>query len=129
MKLNAKLPKWVFIVTMIIAIVVIVLIVWQAAVILTDIRQISLSIAEIGKDYCGADKHREERLERIGFCGWSTDGSCNDDRGCTVGGCSNQVCQSKNEEPVITTCEYAECYNAESYNVECKCINKECKWD
>ncbi|MDD5171495.1 MAG: eight-cysteine-cluster domain-containing protein [Candidatus ainarchaeum sp.] len=62
------------------------------------------------------------------FCGWSTNGSCSADEDCTSGGCSNQVCQSENEEPVITTCEYTECYNAAAFGVSCGCVSGQCQW-
>ena len=62
------------------------------------------------------------------FCGWSTNGSCSSDSGCTTGGCSGQVCQSINEEPVVTTCEYRECYDDEAYGLECGCVNGQCQW-
>ena len=48
-----------------------------------------------------------------GFCGWSTYGKCNSDEDCIRGGCSSQVCQSKYEEPVFTTCEVKGCYDAD----------------
>ena len=63
-----------------------------------------------------------------GFCGRSTNGQCSADADCTAGGCSGQVCQSKSEEPVITTCEYTECYNAQIYGKTCGCVNKKCQW-
>jgi len=66
---------------------------------------------------------------RIGdFCGRSTNGQCSSDADCITGGCSGQVCQSKSEEPVITTCEYTECYNAQTYGVICSCVNSKCQW-
>lgn len=62
------------------------------------------------------------------FCGFSTYDSCSANSDCIVGGCSSQVCQSKNEEPAITTCEYRECYNAEKYGASCLCLNEQCQW-
>ena len=62
------------------------------------------------------------------FCGTSTYGSCTIDSDCIAGGCSGQVCQSKNEEPIVTTCEYKDCYNAQSYGLDCKCVDKKCQW-
>jgi len=62
------------------------------------------------------------------FCGYSTYGNCNSDADCITGGCSGQVCQSRMEEPVITTCEFRECYNAEIYAYKCRCLNKKCQW-
>jgi len=62
------------------------------------------------------------------FCGTSSYGSCVSNLDCTAGGCSGQVCQSKNEESMITTCEYKDCYNAQSYGLGCKCVDKKCQW-
>lgn len=62
------------------------------------------------------------------FCGWETYGKCDLDADCIRGGCSGQVCQSKNEEPVITTCEWKECYDLNLFQLKCRCINKQCKW-
>jgi len=62
------------------------------------------------------------------FCGTSTYDSCETNEECIPAGCSSQVCQSKNEESLFTTCEYTECYNPEPYNLECQCIENECQW-
>jgi len=62
------------------------------------------------------------------FCGFSTKGDCLTNEDCQVGGCSGQVCQSKNEEPVISTCEYRPCYNADQYQLGCLCFNSQCQW-
>lgn len=62
------------------------------------------------------------------FCGRSTYGSCKTDEDCLKGGCSSQVCQAKNEESIITTCEWRDCYNAETYGVRCGCFNSKCQW-
>jgi len=66
---------------------------------------------------------------RIGdFCGRSSNGQCSSDADCITGGCSGQVCQSKNEEPIITTCEYTDCYNPQPYGVTCSCKAGKCQW-
>jgi eight-cysteine-cluster-containing protein len=67
--------------------------------------------------------------QRTFFCGTSTKGTCETDNDCIVGGCSNSVCQGKNETPVITTCMYSECQNVEKYNAKCLCENNKCKWN
>jgi eight-cysteine-cluster-containing protein len=67
--------------------------------------------------------------ERTFFCGTSTKGTCEVNEDCIVGGCSNSVCQSKSEEPAITTCIYSECQNAEKYDAECICMDKKCRWN
>lgn len=63
-----------------------------------------------------------------GFCGISTFGSCLKSLDCLKAGCSGQICQSKKEEPIITTCEYKDCYNSGKYNIECQCLNRQCQW-
>ena len=63
-----------------------------------------------------------------GFCGTSTLGACSMDSDCVKGGCSGQVCQSKDEEQLATTCEYRDCYNDKDYGLECKCESDKCKW-
>ncbi|MEM4389602.1 MAG: eight-cysteine-cluster domain-containing protein [Candidatus Micrarchaeia archaeon] len=62
------------------------------------------------------------------FCGYSTNGPCAADVDCIRGGCSGQVCQSRTEKPVITTCEYRECYEAERYGLACRCVAGACRW-
>ena len=62
------------------------------------------------------------------FCGRSSYGKCLTDLNCITGGCSKEVCQSKDEEPVITTCVFKECYNVEKYSRQCKCVNEQCQW-
>jgi len=64
----------------------------------------------------------------IEFCGFSTFGKCKNDSDCFISGCSSQVCQSKLEEPILTTCEYRECYNYFKFNLSCKCIDNMCQW-
>jgi eight-cysteine-cluster-containing protein len=63
-----------------------------------------------------------------GFCGWSTLDQCFSDSDCVTGGCSSQVCQSKGEEPVVTTCEWQDCYRDEIYDLSCKCLDNKCQW-
>lgn len=68
------------------------------------------------------------KLDKSGFCGQSTSGVCESDSDCVADGCSGQVCRSTNESPVITTCEWRECYDDEKYNVGCGCIGRRCGW-
>ncbi|MEM4245452.1 MAG: eight-cysteine-cluster domain-containing protein [Candidatus Nanoarchaeia archaeon] len=78
---------------------------------------------------CFANKCTQVKVERLeDFCGTSTFGSCTTSADCVVGGCSGQVCQSKNEEPVITTCEFRDCYDADAYKLKCECYNNQCQW-
>jgi len=62
------------------------------------------------------------------FCGTSTYGNCVSNSDCVKDGCSSQVCRSKNEKSIVTTCEYKDCYNAQSYGLGCKCVDKKCQW-
>jgi eight-cysteine-cluster-containing protein len=62
------------------------------------------------------------------FCGWSTNGQCSLDSDCQSAGCSGQVCQSKSEEPILTTCEWRECYDKTKYGLTCKCVENKCQW-
>lgn len=53
---------------------------------------------------------------------------CTQDSDCKTGGCSGTVCQSKDVEPIFTTCEWKEeyaCYK----QINCKCIDNKCQWD
>ena len=62
------------------------------------------------------------------FCGNSTYGSCVADLDCITGGCSGQTCQSRDEEPIITTCEWLDCYDETVYGFECRCVDQKCQW-
>lgn len=62
------------------------------------------------------------------FCGISTKGKCSLSSDCTIGGCSGQVCQSKSEKPVDTTCEWKDCFDAGAYGIGCGCLGGECQW-
>jgi eight-cysteine-cluster-containing protein len=63
-----------------------------------------------------------------GFCGTSTFAECITNDECTTGGCSSQICQGTNEEPLISTCEYKECYDPKTYEVNCQCNENKCQW-
>ena len=52
---------------------------------------------------------------------------CTTDADCVKGGCSGTICQSKDAEPIFTTCEYLpeyECYK----QIKCGCIDSKCQW-
>jgi eight-cysteine-cluster-containing protein len=66
--------------------------------------------------------------DTAGFCGTSTLGACTTDSDCVTGGCSAQVCQAASEEPVITTCEWRDCYDSQSTGVGCGCVAGKCQW-
>ncbi|MCK5025843.1 MAG: eight-cysteine-cluster domain-containing protein [Nanoarchaeota archaeon] len=53
---------------------------------------------------------------------------CTEDGDCVTGGCSGTICQHKDSEPVMTTCEFKPeyaCYK----QIECKCVSNGCVWD
>lgn len=87
---------------------------------------IGAKVVFINKD--GVSRILTPYVNTAGFCGWSTYGKCSSDYDCVTGGCSGQVCQSKFEEPVGTTCEWFECYDADKYGVACRCVDGKCQW-
>jgi len=88
------------------------------------------------EDESDDDSFSRERIEdRIksklenAFCGTSTFAECDVDSDCINEGCSSAVCQGVNEEPIVTTCEYRDCYNAGTYRASCRCIKNKCMWN
>ncbi len=88
---------------------------------------------ESDHDVNETDDDEDDTLETVSknvyFCGKSTYGSCETDSDCVKGGCSNQVCQSKNEESEVTTCEWKDCYNSTRKGLNCVCIKNKCMWN
>lgn len=76
----------------------------------------------------GVLKQDSGTAEKAAFCGWSTGGECSSDEDCTVGGCSSQVCMAESEGGMVTTCEWRNCYDADAYDLSCKCVGGECRW-
>jgi len=62
------------------------------------------------------------------FCGWSTYGKCSSDKDCITTGCSKQICQSRFEKPMLTTCEWKDCYDTEKFGIACRCVEGRCQW-
>ncbi|MFH1392071.1 MAG: eight-cysteine-cluster domain-containing protein [bacterium] len=62
------------------------------------------------------------------FCGRSSYGHCNTNDDCLERGCSGQVCMSKSDEPMGTTCEWRNCYKNELYGMQCRCVKNRCQW-
>ena len=58
----------------------------------------------------------------------TTEAECTTDEDCITGGCSGTICQSKNVEPIMTTCEFLPQYACYK-QIECRCINNKCQWD
>ncbi|MDP7116131.1 MAG: eight-cysteine-cluster domain-containing protein [Candidatus Woesearchaeota archaeon] len=55
------------------------------------------------------------------------DAECQTNDDCTTGGCSGIVCQSKDTEPVFSTCEYSPSYDCYK-TIDCGCIQGKCQW-
>lgn len=85
-----------------------------------------MEIGRIGAEFAELFDDADDGVS--GFCGWSTYGKCSSDVDCRSGGCSDQVCQSVHEEPVITTCEWKDCYNSGEYGLYCGCVDGMCQW-
>ncbi len=67
-------------------------------------------------------------LDKSGFCGTSSEGICESDADCVTDGCSGQICRSVNEQSVVTTCEWQDCYDDKKFNVKCECAGGKCRW-
>jgi len=52
---------------------------------------------------------------------------CSIDSDCVIGGCSGTLCQSKDSEQFMTTCEWKEEYACFKETV-CSCIDGQCRW-
>ena len=70
-----------------------------------------------------------EEVEESSFCGSSTYASCSSDSDCGTGGCSGQICLGVDEEQMVTTCEWLDCYDDEAYDVSCSCVEEQCQWN
>jgi eight-cysteine-cluster-containing protein len=85
---------------------------------LTNFRDV---IGEIGGDTSSGPQTQDipSAVTSIGGCTKNAD--------CTRGGCSGTICQSSNEEQVVTTCGYLpeyDCYK----DITCGCVNGACDW-
>ena len=79
-------------------------------------------------EFLDKDGNRYILSPNLEFCGWSSYGKCNSDGDCIRDGCSNQICRSRFEKPLITTCEWLDCYDAEKFGIACKCVEGRCQW-
>lgn len=55
------------------------------------------------------------------------DDSCTSDADCVPAGCSSQLCVSKTNPNIITTCEYSTAYACVKLTT-CGCVNHACAW-
>jgi len=79
-------------------------------------------------DWGGRKTEIPVKLINNSFCGISTYGKCKTDSDCVVSGCSNEVCESRYEKPIFTSCIYKKCFDAKLYGMRCRCINGKCQW-
>ena len=62
------------------------------------------------------------------YYGSSTYGSCANDNDCMVSGCNSEICQSKNEEPLMSICIVPDRPTPSQVRYECKCLSAQCQW-
>lgn len=84
------------------------------------------SIEEVGNSNDGNSGNGNED---DAFCGTATLGRCESNNDCVRAGCSSSVCKNTSEESSVTTCEYKNCYNAETYDAKCDCVHNQCLWN
>jgi len=78
--------------------------------------------------FISLDNRKKILSPNLEFCGKSTYSECHTDDDCIATGCSHQICQSKYEEMIITTCEFRECFDTARFGVSCECIDNMCQW-
>lgn len=94
-----------------------------------------LIVLALGGAYMGFRYYNQENSGQpdsdtpiVHFCGLSTEGPCESDADCVRGGCSDQACRSVEEDPLMTSCEWKDCYRAEDFGFTCQCIVGKCMW-
>lgn len=70
----------------------------------------------------------KSKNEDTGFCGSSTFGNCETSADCVPGGCSGQICMSKQDQPIDSTCEWKDCYDEKQFGLNCYCVESKCMW-
>jgi len=78
--------------------------------------------------FISLDNRKKILSPNLEFCGKSTYSECQTDDDCIATGCSNQICQSKYEEMILTTCEFRECFDSIKLGISCKCVDNMCQW-
>lgn len=68
------------------------------------------------------------REELLGYCGVSSYGLCSYDTDCYITGCNSEICQSKNEEPILSACVILSCHKKPE-GISCGCKEGECQWE
>ncbi len=65
----------------------------------------------------------------ISACAKIEETECVSDSDCATGGCSGEICTTKDKaENIITTCIFKPEYECLK-QTSCKCINKKCQWE
>lgn len=63
------------------------------------------------------------------LAGSSTYANCQSDSDCTVSGCNKEICQGKNEAPVISVCiRLKGAKYPLNLNYKCSCAQSKCQW-
>lgn len=99
---------------------------------------------------CTCDENQCKKVEKYGECTTDNDciincvnaycdngeckcgeiekkAECTTNNDCIRGGCSGTICQSKDAEPMFTTCEFLPEYSCYK-QINCGCVNGECEW-
>jgi len=69
------------------------------------------------EEYCSEDQHY----------GLSTNSTCSSDNDCVIDGCNGEICRSKSEESISSTCVYNPPY-PKDLGCSCRCIDSKCMW-
>ena len=62
------------------------------------------------------------------FYGSSTNYPCEVDEDCLVSGCNNEICQSTEEEEMMSACLFPEQPLPQDLGYSCGCFEGECQW-
>ena len=62
------------------------------------------------------------------YYGSSTYGECQINDDCESGGCGSEICGSKAESPLLSTCEGYDEPTPKMLNYQCACVNQKCQW-
>ena len=75
------------------------------------------------------EKRRLEEAEKEAYYGSYTSGPCETNNDCIVSGCNNEICQSKNEDPLSSICLVTEDPPPQELGYECQCVENKCEWN
>lgn len=75
--------------------------------------------------YCKGFLPPEESKE---YYGRSTYGSCQTNGDCIFGGCNSEICQSKDEEGIVSICLAPDKPTPKQLGYDCRCVTNQCQW-